>query len=204
MHIYRSQIHDLSIDALTADVAPASMPGVMDVLSTLLPRARTEELKSRGVNVAVRAAFFPRGSSAFDEVPHGEAVLNDVKAAAAKMPDPLVLVFGMASSESGNDVINEMLADLRAITMAGELRRELGSGIEVRGVGIYALQTAGFALDSTLVKQFFRLALLPRSPRGAQDTRDTVSNQGVIVVVVSRKASFFVLLNGVIDRRARA
>lgn len=197
--INRSLIYNQGLDALKRGVSPRSLPGVLETLSTLIPRARAEERKSNGRTVAVRAMFFPRGSAAFDDVPQGKEVLNEVRAATEKISDPLVLVFGTASS-NGNASTNRTLADSRALTAASELQRELGSKIKVLGVGIYDFQMEGFALDSAQVKQYFRLELLPPSPDD-QDTPDAVSNQGVIMLVLSSSRDFLVQLDVVdIDR----
>lgn len=208
--IKRSIIHESGLDALKGRVRPESLPGMLEALSTLIPRARAEERKSNGGAVAVRAMFFPRNSHALDDVPHGKEVLNEVRAATEKvkmkmlnevkaatekmkMRHPLVLVFGVASSY-GEESYNTRLADSRALTVASELRRELGSDIEVSGVGIYAFQMQGFALDSAQVKQYFRLELLP-NPDGDQDIPDAVANQGVIVLVMDPGGDFLVQLD---------
>lgn len=205
----RSAIHDLALGSIKLGVAPGSRPAVLRQLSKVIADARRDEKSSGGSSVAVRAAFFPRGSFAIAEAPRGEDMLNAVKAAAAKMDDPVVFVFGMASPASGTKFINTTLADLRATTVADHLRSTLADlrattvadhlrstlepQIGVHGVGIYALQQAGFALDHSQVEKHFGGELLPQTPSGGQDTPDSVSNQGVIVLVVSRKGPFIVL-----------
>ncbi|HEX3482297.1 MAG TPA: hypothetical protein VHT91_45085 [Kofleriaceae bacterium] len=210
----RWKIPDLALDALKGRVDPRGRPNTRESLSTLLPRARAEEQNPEqpGRPVAMaRVGFYPRGKSDLEDIPHVEQLLNDVMDAVKKTDDPEVVVLGMASQTSGTASLNTDLAELRAITVARKLDRlattkasELQGKLKVYGVGIYALQEAGFALDGDQVEKYFGSGLLPRSPHGVQDTRDAISNQAVIVVVVSRSSAFVVLLDLVdIDRNAR-